>query len=109
VDEVVDQVGRRVDDAGRQRAVQRGMIERGGDQPLELADELMHALRRQIEREQLDGDRDVARRIMGAKHRSQRPGTNLMKNTKRSERNREPGTGSFRVQWRISSGQARSW
>ena len=34
----------------------------GGDQPLELGDELMHALGRQIEREQLDGDEPLARR-----------------------------------------------
>ena len=58
----------------------------------------MHALGRQVEPEQLDGDEALALAIVRAKHRSQRPRTDLMKNTKRSERVGRRSAGSFRVQ-----------
>ena len=42
-------------------AASAGCVEVGRDQPLELGDELVDALGRQIEREQLDGDQAIAR------------------------------------------------
>src|SRR3954453_23372089 len=81
------------------------MIELRIDEAFELGNELMHALGRQVEVEQLDGDEALARRVVRAKHGAQRPGANLMKNTKRSERVRERTARRFRVQRRISSGR----
>ena len=64
----------------------------------QFADELVDVVRREIEREELDGHRPIARRVVRAKHRSPRPRTDLMKNTKRSERGRKPSVSSFRAQ-----------
>jgi len=58
----------------------------------------MHALRRQIEREQFDGDQAIALGIVRAEQRPQGPRADLMKNTKRTERVRGRRPGSFRVQ-----------
>jgi hypothetical protein len=65
---------------------------------MELGDQLMHALRREIQRELLDGDRPVARGVVRAKHGSESPGANLMKNTKWSECVRGRRARSFGVQ-----------
>ena len=70
----------------------------GGNDVLELGDELMGALRRQIERKQLDRDKALALRVVPAEHRSQSPCTDLMKNTKGSERIWRRVAGRFRVQ-----------
>jgi hypothetical protein len=107
-DVILGQIGPDVDDAGGDRRDERRILEMCRNDPLELGDELMDALRREIEPEQLDRDEPLARRVICAKHRSQRPGANLMKNTKRSERVRERSARSFRVQRRISSGKAPS-
>ena len=85
-------------DAGGERRHQRRVRQIGGDQPLEFGDELMPALRRQVEFEQLDGDEPLARRIVRAKHRSQGSRTNLMKNSKRSEGVRRRSASSVSVQ-----------
>jgi hypothetical protein len=45
------------------------MDESGLDQPLELGNELVPALGRQVERDELDGDKALARGIVGAKDR----------------------------------------
>jgi hypothetical protein len=55
-------------------------------------------LRRQIELEELDRDEPLAFRIVRPEHRSESPCTDLMKNTKRSERIWRRCAGSFRVQ-----------
>ena len=52
-------------------AASAGCVRVGGDEALELGDELMGALGRQVEREQLDGDEPLALRIVRAKHRAQ--------------------------------------
>jgi len=57
----------------------------GGDQALELCHELVGALRRQVEFEQLDRDEVLALRIVGAKHRPQGSRADLVKHSKRSE------------------------
>ena len=98
LDVLVHKVHRRIDDAGGERRVDRGMDQRGGDQPLEFAEELLCARRRQIEGEEFDRDRAAMRRIVRAKNRSQRSRADLMKNLKRSERGRKPGANSFRAQ-----------
>ena len=79
-------------------ADERRMRQIGGDQALERRDQLMDPLGRQIELEELDGDEPLVLRIVGAKHRSKSPRTDLMKNAKRSERVRRRSAGSFRVQ-----------
>jgi len=58
----------------------------------------MHTLWREIQGEQLDGNRPVAHRIMRPIHGSQSPSTNLMENTKWSKRVRWNGARSFSVQ-----------
>jgi hypothetical protein len=56
-----------------------------GDKTLEFCNELMRALRRQVEFEELDGDEPLQRRIVGSKNRTQCPRADLMKYPKRSE------------------------
>ena len=89
---------RHAGDAGRQRQRQRGMRELGRDQPLERRDELMNFFRRQVEGEELDRNEPLALRVIRTEHRPQRPRTDLMKNTKRSERVWWRSAGRFRVQ-----------
>jgi hypothetical protein len=58
----------------------------------------MHAFRREIQLEQLDRDETLARCFVRAKNGTESPRTDLMKNTKRSERVRKRSASSFRVQ-----------
>jgi hypothetical protein len=74
------------------------MPEAAVDQALEFGDELMSALGRQVESEDFDGDETIPVRIVRTKHRTQRAGTDLMKNAKWTEGVRRGGAGSFRVQ-----------
>ena len=71
----------------------------GGNQALEGRHQLVHALGRQVQLEELDGNEALALRVVKrAKHRPQRPRTNLMKNTKPTECVRRDIDGSVRVQ-----------
>jgi hypothetical protein len=70
----------------------------GGDQPLELADEAMRALRRQVESEKFDGDEPVTIRIEGPEDGSQCTGANLMENPEWTEGVWRRSTRSVRVQ-----------
>ena len=79
-------------------AAMRRVRQVGGDQPLELGDEPMHALGRQIQTEQLDRDQPVVLGIVRAKHGSQCAGANLMKNTEGTEGVRRRSASSVRVQ-----------
>jgi hypothetical protein len=74
------------------------MRQLGSNEALEPRDELMYFFGREIQIEELHRDEALALRVVGAEHRSQRPRTNLMKNTKRSERVWWRSAGSFRVQ-----------
>ena len=74
------------------------MRQTSGDQRLEFGDELMHALRRQIQAEQFDGDEPVAIGLVRTEHRAQRTGTDLMKHAKWTEGIRGRRADSFRVQ-----------
>jgi hypothetical protein len=56
-----------------------------GDEAFELGNELMRALRRQVEFEELDGDEPLQGRIVGSKNRTQCPRADLMQYAKRSE------------------------
>jgi hypothetical protein len=68
----------------------------------------MHAFRGQVDLEELDGDKTLPLRVVRPKDRSQGPRTNLMKNTKRSERIWR-WAGGFGVQRRTPQRKARSW
>ena len=70
----------------------------GGDELLEFGDEPVHAVRRQIEFEELDCNEALALCVISAKDRTQGPCTDLMKNTKRPERVWRRRPDSFRVQ-----------
>jgi hypothetical protein len=58
----------------------------------------VHAIGREIESEELDGDQLVLLRIVGTKNRTQCACSDLMKNAKRTKRPRMRRAGSFRVQ-----------
>ena len=58
----------------------------------------VHALGREVEAEEFDGDELVLLRIVGSKHGAERARANLMENAERTERVRRRGAGSFRVQ-----------
>jgi hypothetical protein len=84
-DVVLDQKRTYAADAGRQRRRQRRMGESGLDQALELGDQLMPTLGRQVERDELDGDKALARGIVRAKDRPKGAGADLVENSKRAE------------------------
>jgi hypothetical protein len=75
------------------------------DQTLELGHDLVEALRRQIEPQDLDRDQPRPIGIVGTKDRTERSGTDLMQDPERAERVRRRGAGSFRMQRDISSGR----
>ncbi len=85
-------------DAGGEGRGDARVRESGGNQPLELGDKLMHAFGRQIETEDFDGNQAIAIGFVRTKDRTQSPGTDLMENTKRTERVRRRRAGSVRVQ-----------
>jgi hypothetical protein len=65
---------------------------------LERVDELMNALRWEIELEELDCNQPLALSVISAKHGSERACTNLMENPKWSERVWSRRADRFRVQ-----------
>jgi hypothetical protein len=81
------------------------MREIRSDQLFELSDELMDALGRQVEPEDLDGDDAILVRVDRAEDGTEDTGANLMKNTERSEGVRWRRAGSVRVQCGYSSGR----
>jgi hypothetical protein len=85
-DIVLREIGGNVRDTGCQRHRHRGMRQIGRDQLFKIGHELMHTLGRQVQLEEFDCNQFLAPGVICTKHRSQRPRTNLMKNTKRSER-----------------------
>ena len=82
---VLREIGAHALDAGGPWPDDRGMRHRGGDQPLEFSNELMHALGRQVESKEFDGDEPVAIRIECPKHRPQSAGANLVENPEWTE------------------------
>jgi hypothetical protein len=73
------------------------------NQLLEIGDELMHTLGRQIELEQLDSDETVLFLVIRAKNGAEHAGANLMENAEWSESVRVRRAGSVRVQCGYSS------
>ncbi len=86
------------DDAGGERRRDGRMREIGRDELLELGHELMNALGRHVELEQLHRDEAILIGFVCAKHRTERSGADLMQNTKWTERVGKRRAGSFRVQ-----------
>ena len=74
------------------------MREARGDELLEVAHELVHALGRQIDLEQLDRDEPLASGIVRTKDGAKGTGANLVEHAKRTERFWRCGPGGFRVQ-----------
>jgi len=70
----------------------------GGDQLLELGDELMNFVGSEIQTKQLDGNQPVFFGLVRTKYRAQSPRTDLMKYAKWSEGVRRRSTDSVRVQ-----------
>ena len=95
-DELVREI--RAADAGGERRGNRRMRQVRRDEPLESTDEPAHAVGRELDCEELDGNEPLAFRVITAKHGSECSRTDLMKNTERSERVRGRSAGSFRVQ-----------
>ena len=65
------------------------------DQTLELGDQLMQPLRRQVEPQHLDRDQPRAIGIERTKDRTERSGTDLMQDPERAERVRRRGAGEL--------------
>ena len=97
-DKILREIRRGVGDAGGERRGDRRMRQIGRDQLLEFGDELVRALRRKIEPEQLDRDETILFRLIRAKHGTERARADLMKNAKWTESVRRRRAGSVRVQ-----------
>jgi hypothetical protein len=92
------EVRRHTDETRANGRRKRRMLELGRDQPFECLDQLVHALGRQVETEQLDRNQPFTFSVISAEYRAERPCANLMKNSKGSERVGNRGAASFRVQ-----------
>ena len=97
-DKFLDEIGGGAVHSGGDRRRERRVRQIGGDEALELGDELLHALRREVQGEQLDGHGPVAHGVVRPEYGAKSAGTNLMENTKRSERVRWCRARSFGVQ-----------
>jgi hypothetical protein len=96
--EILGEIGGNVADAGRNRRRNSRVRQISVDQRLKVRDEPVDPLRRQVEAEDLDGDELVFLRAVGTKNGSERACSNLMKNTKWTERLRVSSAASFRLQ-----------
>src|SRR6185436_65358 len=96
--EVHRQVRRHIGDAGRERRGNPGVRQVGGDQSLELGDQLVSALGRKIDTKNFDGNEPILFRLVGAKDRAKSTGADLVKHAKRSESVGRRSAGSVRVQ-----------
>ncbi len=85
-DVILREIRGHVGDPGRERHCHRGMVQFRLNEVFESGHELMHTLGWQIQLEEFDRNQSLASGVISTKHRSQRPRTNLMKNTKRPER-----------------------
>ena len=90
---------------GRDRRGDGRVSQIDDDQSLEMSDELMHAIRRQIQTEHLDRDQTIAVGIEATKDRTERTRADLMQDAERSERVGGCGACGFRMQWERSSGR----
>jgi hypothetical protein len=97
-DKILREIGEDAGNACGEGRRDRRMREVGVNQRLQLGHEPVHAIGREIESEELDGNQLVLVGIVGTKHRTQSACADLMKNAKRTERPRIRSTGSFRVQ-----------
>ena len=87
-------------DSGGERRGDARPRQTGGNDSLELGDELMDAVGRQVELERLDRDVAIAIGAVSAKHRAEGAGADLLQYAKRTERIGERRPGCFRVQWK---------
>ena len=85
-------------DPGRERRGNAGVAQIGGDQSLQLDDELVGTLGRKIDAKQLDRDETILFRLIGAKDRAKSSCADLVKHAKRSESVGRRIAGSVRVQ-----------
>ena len=97
-DIILGEIGGHAHHPGRDRRHDRRVGRLDGDQPLELGDEPMDSLGRQIETKQLDRNETIVVRIVRTKDGSSDSGANLMKNPEGTEGVWRPGAGSVRVQ-----------
>jgi hypothetical protein len=97
-DEILGKVRRHLHDPRGDSRDDRGMREVGRDQSLEVRDEFVNALGREVGAEELDGDELVLPGVVRSKYRAECARANLMKNAERTERVWGRGTACFRVQ-----------
>ncbi len=97
-DIILGEIGGHARHPGRDRRDNRRVRRLDGNQPLELGDEPMDSLGRQIETKQLDGDETIVVRIVRTKDGSRCAGANLMENPEGTEGVWRRGARSVRVQ-----------
>lgn len=102
--EVLREIRRGLDDTGGDRGGDGRVCEIGGDQALQFRNELVYALRGQVQAKQLDCDELVLLGIVRTKDLAERARANLMKYAERTERVRRRGAGSFVVQSNLLGG-----
>ena len=99
-DEFLSKVRGHARDAGTDRRRNHRVRQLGHNQGFERRDQLMDALGRQIQFEELDRNQPLAVRVISAEHRSQRSSANLMQHPKWPECVWRRCAGGFRVQRR---------
>ena len=101
--EVLREVRGHTGDAGGDRRGNGRVRQIGGDELLELSDQSVHAIGREIESEELDRDEAVLLGLVRTKHGTERTRPNLMENPEWTECVRRRSAGGFRVQRQYSS------
>jgi hypothetical protein len=97
-DEIKREIRRGAGQAGGDGRRDGWVREIGGDELLELRDELMRALGRHVQTKKFHGNEAILVGFVRAKYGSERSGSNLMQYAKWSERVRERRARNFRVQ-----------
>src|SRR4029078_12928735 len=77
----------------------------GGNQPLQLRNQLMTALGRNFDAKEFDGDETILLGLIGAKPGSESTCADLVEHAKRSEGIGRRSAGSVRVQWVLLEGR----
>src|SRR5262249_13985724 len=104
-DEVHCQIGPDLDNTGGDRRGNSGVRQIGGNQSLQLHDEVVRAFGRNVDAEILDGYETIFFRLIRTKDGAKSTCADLVKHAKRSEGVGRRGTGSVRVQWVLLEGR----
>ena len=107
--EVLSEIRRRIDESSRQRRCQSRMRDLGGDQRLELSNDSVSSIGREIQAKELQGDKAVVFGVVRSENRSERSGSDWMQHAERTNGVRRRRADNVGVQRGYSSKEGDRW